>query len=143
MRIASITQFKMAAEKILALRCHAVLIKGGHLEGNLKQDNLYMKNAGGEMSVYSFHAVSVVAHNTHGTGCTLSSAISSFLAIDDASLLESEKMDEQEKLVNAISKAKEYVTEALKCGQDVEIGKGTGPLNHFFAPCPMRKVEKL
>lgn len=115
------TNFTNAARIILSLGSHAVLIKGGHFPGSDKSDYLYMKNTGGELFVHSFPGVEVNTNNTHGTGCTLSSAICSFLA-------------QGFKLEKAVGSAKEYVTEALKTGADVEIGEGHGPINHFFNP---------
>ena len=67
----------------------------------------------------------VVTRNTHGTGCTLSSAITSFLA-------QGLPVDE------AIGAAKEWLTKALRAGAEVEIGKGHGPVNHFFDPIKMK-----
>ena len=62
--------------------------------------------------------------NTHGTGCTLSSAIAAFIARGLS-------------LEDAISEAKNYVTEAIRAGADINIGKGIGPVNHFFNPQKM------
>lgn len=101
-----------AALRILQLGCSNLLVKGGHLEGK-KIDRLY----GEEEREYV--GENVVTRNTHGTGCTLSSAITSFLA-------QGLPVDE------AIGAAKEWLTKALRAGADVEIGKGHGPVNHFF-----------
>lgn len=106
-----------AAQRILALGCEAVLIKGGHLEGDRKIDKLYL--ADGRTEVYEH--VTIETHNTHGTGCTLSSAIASFLA-------------RGLKMCQAIAQAKDYLSQAIEAGKDVEIGKGHGPVDHFFKP---------
>lgn len=106
-----------AARRILSLGCKAVLIKGGHLEGDRKIDKLYL--ADGRTEVYE-HAT-IETHNTHGTGCTLSSAITSFLARG----LE---------MSQAIAQAKDYLSQAIEAGKDVEIGKGHGPVDHFYNP---------
>ena len=74
------------------------------------------------MSVYS--SETVVTKNTHGTGCTLSSAIAAFIARGLS-------------LEDAISEAKNYVTEAIRAGADINIGKGIGPVNHAFNPQKM------
>lgn len=103
-----------AALRVLQLGCNNLLIKGGHLAGQ-KVDRLY-----GEVE-REYVAENVATRNTHGTGCSLSSAITSFLAQGFAT-------DE------AIGKAKEWLTEALKAGANVEIGHGHGPVNHFFNP---------
>ncbi|MDE6555717.1 MAG: hydroxymethylpyrimidine/phosphomethylpyrimidine kinase, partial [Duncaniella sp.] len=59
--------------------------------------------------------------NTHGTGCTLSSAIASFMALGYD-------------LKGAVRQAKFYVTKAIEAGAFVKTGTGAGPLNHFFSP---------
>ena len=107
-----------AALRILQLGCTNLLVKGGHLEGK-KIDRLY-----GEVE-REYVGENVVTRNTHGTGCTLSSAITSFLA-------QGLPVDE------AIGAAKEWLTKALRAGADVEIGKGHGPVNHFFDPIKMK-----
>lgn len=112
-----------AAARVLQLGCRNLLIKGGHLAG-LKVDRLY-----GEVE-REFVAENVATRNTHGTGCTLSSAIASLLAQGHAT-------DE------AIGKAKEWLTEALKAGADVEIGHGHGPVNHFFNPRSLFIIHNL
>jgi hydroxymethylpyrimidine/phosphomethylpyrimidine kinase len=108
-----------AAQRILALGARAVLIKGGHIEGE-KTDRLYGKR------VQSYSTPPVNTRNTHGTGCTLSSAIACYLACGT-------------QLPQAIGKAKKYVTHALRSGADVEIGSGHGPVDHFFNPHKLRK----
>lgn len=109
-----------AAQVILSQNCNAVLIKGGHLAE--KTDRLYIRN---DRKVYSFetpaHHSYINTPNTHGTGCTLSSAITAFMA-------------RGEKLEDAILLAKEYISDAIACGADVNIGSGAGPVNHFFNP---------
>lgn len=106
-----------AAQVILSKGCQAVLIKGGHLEGATKADRLFTV-AG---NIANYQAASVDTRNTHGTGCTLSSAITARLALGDS-------------LAEAIQKAKEYLTEALRHGAKVTIGHGHGPVNHFYQP---------
>ena len=106
-----------AAQAILAKGCQAVLIKGGHLEGATKADRLFTA----EGNIANYQAASVDTRNTHGTGCTLSSAITARLALGDS-------------LIEAIRQAKEYLTEALRQGADVTIGHGHGPVNHFYQP---------
>ncbi len=114
-----------AAERILEMGCEAVLIKGGHMEGH-KTDRLYRRAEGG-METHEFACDNVPTRNTHGTGCTLSAAIASYLALGN-------------KPVDAIARAKDYLTEALKAGADVEIGGGHGPVNHFFDPKKLIKI---
>ena len=114
------TSVDEAAQKILELGVKALLIKGGHAEGKTKTDYLYINNGGGVKRV-EFTSETVETKNTHGTGCTLSSAIAAFAARGCG-------------LEDAVRKAKDYLTGALKAGADVVVGKGHGPVCHFFKP---------
>lgn len=118
--IRSLADMDLAAQRILARGCQAVLIKGGHLEGSSKIDRLYLADG----SIASYEHATIDTRNTHGTGCTLSSAIAAFLA-------------RGEEMSLAIAHAKDYLSRALMAGKDVEIGKGHGPVNHFFCPEPL------
>lgn len=112
------------AGRIISLNGHSpVLVKGGHFGGGRKLDRLYGPDGA---LVEVFASDTVDTRNSHGTGCTLSSAIACFMARGCG-------------LVEAIARAKEYVTEALRAGADVEIGQGHGPVNHFFDPIKMIK----
>ena len=106
-----------AAEAICQLGCKHVLIKGGHSEGTEKIDYLFEDGK----PVTSYRGISVNTKNTHGTGCTLSSAITSYLA---------REMD----MDTAITMAKTYLSGAILAGKDVQIGEGHGPVNHFYEP---------
>ena len=110
-----------AGNKILESGCGAVLIKGGHLEGNDMCDVLCIK---GENTPYIYTASKISSKNTHGTGCTLSSSIATYLALGET-------------LREAVRKAKDYVHKGILNGKDVCIGSGHGPLNHFYSPVPM------
>lgn len=110
-----------AGKKILEMGCKAVLIKGGHLNGNDMCDVLCIE---GTETPYIYTASKVDSKNTHGTGCTLSSAIATQLALGDT-------------LQEAVRKAKEYVHNGILNGKDIHIGSGHGPLNHFYSPVPM------
>ncbi len=110
-----------AGNKILESGCEAVLIKGGHLEGNDMCDVLCIK---GENTPYIYTASKISSKNTHGTGCTLSSSIATYLALGET-------------LREAVRKAKDYVHKGILNGKDVCIGSGHGPLNHFYSPVPM------
>ena len=101
----------------------AVLIKGGHREG--EPTDILLDNA----DTYTYSGKRVCTVNTHGTGCTLSSAIAAWRARGLP-------------LAQAVSRAKEFVGNALKSGADVHIGSGHGPMNHFFAPQPAIIEEK-
>ncbi len=110
-KIESTEDMKAAAKKIADSGAKAVLLKGGHLSGNA-EDLLF---DGKDFRFYSAHRIST--NTTHGTGCTLSSAITAFMANDCL-------------LPQAVEKAKEFITGAIENGLD--IGKGNGPLNHFY-----------
>ena len=121
MKINSKDDVYAAADRIIAKGCETVLIKGGHSEGADKTDYLFYKNEKGERDVMVYTCKTVNTKNTHGTGCTLSSAIASFLA-------------EGLPMCEAVKAAKNYVTEALEGACDVHIGEGHGPVNHFYNP---------
>lgn len=108
------------ARKLMDLGAKAVLIKGGHAEGAEAVDLLL--DGEGELRLA---APRVATSNTHGTGCTLSSAIAAELA-KGASLRE------------AVMTAKAYVTAAINAADDLEIGKGRGPVHHFHALWPRK-----
>jgi len=117
MKIQNKEDIQNAALAISKLGCKYVLIKGGHFQGAEKIDYLFEDGR----SVTSFRGISVNTRNTHGTGCTLSSAITSYLA---------REMD----MNTAIAMAKTYLSGAILAGKDVQIGKGHGPVNHFYEP---------
>lgn len=100
---------KEAAERIAALGPKAVLVKGGHLVLDKAVDVLY---SGGEFTVFEAPLHDTV--NTHGTGCSLSSAIAAQIAKGDG-------------IVEAVKKAKMFVNRGIKHGLD--IGEGPGPIN--------------
>lgn len=99
-----------AAERILAFGPQAVLIKGGHLKGEHVVDILCSAEG-----MERFESKRIDTNNTHGTGCTLASAIAIGLA---------KKMD----LFQAVERARNYVQEAIRTAH--AIGRGHGPLNH-------------
>ena len=103
------------AEKLLALGCRAVLLKGGHGTGSQSIDVLL-----DETGLSRFASRRIATKNTHGTGCTLSSAIAAGLA-------------RGETLYRAVAAAKTYISAAIAASDDLEIGKGHGPVHHFHA----------
>jgi len=116
-KIASRDDMKAAARTLHALGAANVLIKGGHLTGAESPDLLFEGQ-----SFHEFTAPRVQTNSTHGTGCTLSAAITAYLALG-------------ENLIEACRKAKQYLTEALRHAEP--IGHGHGPVNHFWAhPTP-------
>jgi hydroxymethylpyrimidine/phosphomethylpyrimidine kinase len=112
------TQMQEQGERLLALGARAVLIKGGHGSGAESVDFLIESNA-----VVRLAAERVATENTHGTGCTLSSAIAAGLA---------KGLD----LGTAVREAKAYVTAAITASDRLSIGKGHGPVHHFHAWWP-------
>ncbi|OZA76221.1 MAG: bifunctional hydroxymethylpyrimidine kinase/phosphomethylpyrimidine kinase [Azorhizobium sp. 39-67-5] len=105
-------------EQLLHLGAKAVLMKGGHGTGAESVDLLV--TAGG---VTRLPAVRHATRNTHGTGCTLSSAITAGLA---------KGLD----LTTAVAAAKVYITGAIAAADDLNVGHGHGPVHHFHALWP-------
>ena len=101
---------------LMNLGCKAVLIKGGHGEGPQSIDYLFRRDA----QMMPFAAPRVPTKNTHGTGCSLSSAIAAYLA-------------HGELLDAAIRKAKAFVSAAIASAGMLDVGKGHGPIHHFHA----------
>ena len=125
-KITDIQSLYAAGEELTKL-CAAVLIKGGHSEGNDVSD--YLFEVGKECPVcYTIKRVDTV--NTHGTGCTLSSAIAANLALGYD-------------LHTSVARAKDYISKAISEGADVAFGLNNGPVNHLFAPEPLHKFEKI
>jgi len=102
-----------AAADLLALGCHAVLLKGGHLAGDAS-DDLLLTTGGATWLSAARHP----GKNTHGTGCTLSAAITAGLARGLA-------------LVDAVHAAKDYIGAAIAAADRLHVGSGHGPLHHF------------
>jgi hydroxymethylpyrimidine/phosphomethylpyrimidine kinase len=106
-------EMRAQAQKLRALGARAVLIKGGHA-GGLESVDLLLNADGSAL----FAAPRIATQNTHGTGCTLSSAIAAGLA-NGLSLHE------------AVREAKAYVTAAIAAADRLKVGSGHGPLHHF------------
>ena len=117
---------QVAAHELLAKGARAVLLKGGHLAGDVVSDLLQVAGA----APYWMRGPRIVTANTHGTGCTLSSAIAANLALGYS-------------LVDAVEAARAFVRSALAAGANVKTGQGSGPLNHGFAPQVMRLKSLL
>ena len=107
------------ARRLVALGARAVLIKGGHGHGAMSVDHLVTADGHAQ----TFAAPRLTTQNTHGTGCTLSSAIAAGLARG----LE---------LPAAVTLAKDYLTAALNAADRLAIGSGHGPVHHFHAIWP-------
>ena len=100
---------------LLNLGSKSILMKGGHSEGITSNDLLVTEN-----NYVWFKEKRINTKNTHGTGCTLSSSIASFLAKDFS-------------VEESVSKAKKFVTNAIRNSEKLSVGKGHGPTNHFYA----------
>lgn len=102
-------------EKARSLNTPACLIKGGHLEDEHLSRDWLIEND----TVTTFDAERIPTPNTHGTGCTLSSAIASYLA-------------QGFQLKEAVGKAKNYLSQAIIHADELSVGQGHGPVHHFF-----------
>jgi hydroxymethylpyrimidine/phosphomethylpyrimidine kinase len=98
------------------LGASAVLLKGGHTSGKESNDLLYCVDTN---RYRIFKAPRIKTPNTHGTGCTLSSALAAGLARGFS-------------LEEAAERAKTYISQALEAGKDYSLGKGHGPVHFFF-----------
>ncbi|WP_420149427.1 bifunctional hydroxymethylpyrimidine kinase/phosphomethylpyrimidine kinase [Spirosoma sp.] len=106
---------QQAAIDLATLCPGAILVKGGHLTTAESTDLLYVS----ETEQHQFSSIRIQTENSHGTGCTLSSAIAAGLA---------KKLS----IVEAVRAAKDYLTGALQAGSVYQLGHGHGPVHHFF-----------
>lgn len=120
-KINNLRSAKRAAEKLVKMGAKNVLIKGGHLKGDMCKDFLFVKNKCITLSYSRIHT-----KNTHGTGCTYSSAIACF--INDSPLQ------------IAVKNARDYLQMAIK--NSLPIGKGNGPLNHIVLIQMQKEMKK-
>lgn len=109
-KLHSVSDIESAAQKIAAMGVPAVLIKGGHAKGDIIHDLLWLDGA-----AHWFHSPRIVTTSTHGTGCTLASAIATLLGGGMA-------------LPEAVASARDYVAGAIAHAPN--FGQGHGPLNH-------------
>lgn len=122
--ISTVHAMEEVSDEILSLGCNAALLKGGHLQSEILTSILIQKNQAAQY----FESRRVQTKNTHGSGCSLSSAIASFLA-------------RGYHLEQSTENALMYINSAIKGSKDLVIGKGNGPLNHFFNPQRLIKYE--
>jgi hydroxymethylpyrimidine/phosphomethylpyrimidine kinase len=99
--------------RLLSMGCRAVLIKGGHGEGSESIDYLF----DGSRTI-ALVAPRIATKNTHGTGCSLSSAIAAGLA-------------KGESMETAVRTAKAWISEAIAAADRLDVGHGHGPVHHF------------
>lgn len=123
-KIHTLAELELAAKQLDTIGSKYVLLKGGHL--TTSQLTSILLRTDGKRINYTFPKINT--NNTHGSGCTLSSAIASYLA-------------QGKTMEDAVDLAQIYVFNAIKNGADVKIGKGNGPLDHFFNPKKLIKNE--
>lgn len=110
-KIETLEQMEIAARKIQNLGAKNVVVKGGHLTGDAI--DVYYD---GENFSY-IKGVRIATKNTHGTGCTFSSAITAYIAKGNT-------------VLEAVKKAKDYINGAIE--NSIDLGHGVGPTNHFY-----------
>lgn len=115
--IQTVEEMKTGAKELSVYGSQSVLIKGGHLKADQDCTDILYLSADDRYVVLSGERIDT--HHTHGTGCTLSSAIAAYLANDYD-------------IETAVTKAKNYITEAIRFGADYVLGMGNGPIHHFF-----------
>lgn len=104
-----------AALYLLEMGLQNVVVKGGHLDGNC-DDCLAIKNS--SIEIHWLSSQRIQTKNTHGTGCTFSAAIASFLAKGFT-------------VFESVSLAKQYLTKSIEAGANIKVGQGNGPVHHF------------
>ncbi|CAI3922261.1 Hydroxymethylpyrimidine/phosphomethylpyrimidine kinase (ThiD) (PDB:1Y9X) (PUBMED:17351295) [Commensalibacter communis] len=108
----SLDEMEVEAKNVLQLNPQWVLLKGGHLTGNICRDVLCDLQ-----ETYEFVGERIITKNDHGTGCTLSSAITALLPTMT--------------VPKAVEKAKAFLEQALQSSHQLSVGHGHGPLHHF------------
>ncbi|MDF1655377.1 MAG: bifunctional hydroxymethylpyrimidine kinase/phosphomethylpyrimidine kinase [Coxiellaceae bacterium] len=106
----------IAAKKLSDKYACNVLLKGGHEKNKQCEDILYIQR---ENAIQRFTSQRIKTNNTHGTGCSLSSAIATFIARGFS-------------LIDSVKFAHEYIFHAIKLGATRQIGRGNGPICHFY-----------
>ena len=123
-KISSEEDFDKVARRLSDNSGVSVLLKAGHLDGDYLVDYFYNAENG---TMTTLPSKRVETQNTHGTGCTLSSAFAAALAKEDD-------------LTLAAKSAKKYVEQAIIYGAEYKIGEGYGPINHGFNP--IKTIER-
>ncbi|WP_080778238.1 bifunctional hydroxymethylpyrimidine kinase/phosphomethylpyrimidine kinase [Chryseobacterium phocaeense] len=126
MKVETLEDLYTAGKEIKKLGCKSILLKGGHQETSTIT-SLFHDEHGND---HSFETVKFNTNNTHGSGCTLSSAIAAYLARGKT-------------LYESVALGQDYVYQAIENGKDVQTGLGNGPLNHFFNPQKLIKNEMV
>ncbi len=116
-RLDNLEDMQAGAKALAAFGSQSILIKGGHLSAGDSTDLLYLSS---EDRFVILEGERIETRNNHGTGCTLSSAIASYMARGCS-------------IEQAVGKAKAYISKAIEAGAGYIIGKGHGPVHHFHA----------
>ncbi len=117
-KIQSRADMESAGRNLMELGMQSVCIKGGHgIETGA--DCLCLRDGSGSISVEWLVSEHIDTPNTHGSGCTLSSAMAAFLAQGNS-------------IPQAVRQAKDYISHAIRSGARYLLGKGKGPVNHFY-----------
>jgi hydroxymethylpyrimidine/phosphomethylpyrimidine kinase len=122
-RAGTLDELAAQGEALREMGCQAVLMKGGHFDGPRADDVLVTGD--GPLII---EGERVATSNTHGTGCTLASAIAAYLSAGFP-------------LEAAVRLAKKYLSSALAAADQLDLGTGNGPVEHLFAISPPRKKE--
>lgn len=125
-KVETLKDMQLAGEHIKELGCKNILLKGGHQKTEIITSLLLDESN----TYHSFEFNRIETNNTHGSGCTLSAAIASFLAMGKS-------------IYEAVELGQQYVYNAISCGADTKTGGGNGPLNHFFNPQKLIKNEMV
>jgi hydroxymethylpyrimidine/phosphomethylpyrimidine kinase len=118
--LSQIDELQPAGLELLAMGAQAVLLKGGHVQGDVLCDVLHQLGTDARV----FQSTRIHSRNVHGTGCSLSSAIAAYLALGHD-------------MHSAVEQARAFIRQAIASGAAVKTGEGHGPLNHGFAPLVM------
>lgn len=124
MKVETLEDLYTAGKEIKKLGCKNILLKGGHQETSTITSLFHDEHG----NYHPFETVKFNTNNTHGSGCTLSSAIAAYLARGKT-------------LFESVALGQDYVYHAIENGKDVQTGLGNGPLNHFFNPQKLIKNE--
>lgn len=108
-------EIEKAALELIEMGSQSVVIKGGHLSGDCN-DCLALKSLKSDM--HWLYNQRIHTRNTHGTGCTFSAAIASFLA-------------KGFNVLDSVTQAKRYLTKSIEAGANIKLGRGNGPVHHF------------
>ncbi|NGM65123.1 bifunctional hydroxymethylpyrimidine kinase/phosphomethylpyrimidine kinase [Sphingobacterium sp. SGR-19] len=125
-KVETVKEMELAGKSMKQLGSNNILLKGGHQKTEMITSLLLDE----ENNCHSFEFNKIETNNTHGSGCTLSSAIASYMA-------------QGKELFEAVTLGQQYVFNAIQSGADTQTGKGNGPLNHFFNPQKLIKNEMV